>query len=186
MECASEQEAFFREMAAIDALRKAGVVLCNQTIGGEGGQTSSSENLSEKGKARFSKDGAKERHSKIMKQVALTAEFKSAVSKTTTLALRGEARERHLAGLELANAKQSSEDRSNAQLRSFEERPERYEIHSAAAKLLQQNMSQETRESRSSKLTSANLNSWADPEIRAKRIAGMRGKKHTRKCSKGA
>ena len=40
-------------------------------------------------------------------------------------------------------------------------------------------MSQDQKQDISDKLTKANLSSWADPEIRARRIAGMKGAKKT-------
>lgn len=184
MECSSEKEAFFREIAMIRSLKEAGVSICNVTAGGAGGLTSSIENLSLKGKARYSNPEARKQQSDLLKVVSATAEFRNAVSAATKKAIRGEARQRHLDGLLKANASQSSEARSDAQLRSFAENHERIMNHSKAAKLVQQNMSDETRAAKAAKLTAANLVGWANPEIRAKRIAGMLGKKHVRESSK--
>lgn len=48
-----------------------------------------------------------------------------------------------------------------------------------AMKLAHANMPEDKKLGMSLKMTVANLNSWSNPEIRAKRIAGMKGKKKT-------
>lgn len=104
--------------------------------------------------------------------------FRSSVSSGTRKAFENpDVRARHLAALEKVNASQSTEQRSDAQVKSYESNPERRVKVSAWAK--HHNSLPEVKEAKSKASTAANFTSWQDPSIRAKRVAGMKGKKKT-------
>lgn len=143
-------------------------VLCNMTRGREGPQ---SRHMTKEVRNKIG------RHTKRMFQnEEFRNSFKRAIYKSWHDA---GTRERHLEGLRKANCSQSFESRREVQIKSYAQNPERRIRASQAAKEV--NSRPGVMLSKSLKSTETNLKSWANPEICARRIAGMQGKKRKRR-----
>lgn len=185
--CPSHEYAFELEAKYIESLgrKRLGTgLLCNIAKGGDGPDSelmsdpAIRKKISAASKANWAKPESREKQSKIMRSVGKTESFKKAVSEQTKVALNNPTtRAKHLAALGKVNEDLSKESRSASQKKSYEDNPERRVKVSKWAK--ESNLDPAMRRRRSVAVTAANLNSWSDPLIRAKRIAGMQGKKKT-------
>lgn len=163
--------------------RDAGGILCNVAVGGNGPDPSLMQDPEVLARiAAASKANWDDPNFRKIRDAALKAAYKrpetiAKVSEETMRALREpETRAKHLTALKRINAAMTTEQRKNAAAKVQGNRRRRNAKRGAAAA----NANPENQKIRSAASKAMNASTWADPEIRARRIAAMKGKKKTR------
>ncbi len=182
---ATRAEADAAERAAIVAWGRAGRdpdgVLCNVARGGDGPDSTLMQDPEIVAKiaaasARYWSDPlARERQAEAIRTHMADPAYRAASSAAVRNALhKPEIRERHLAGLARVNAAFTKEQRVAAAAKKSEDGKAR-----SIAALLAAHADPEIQAKRRENSREPQKNSWADPEIRARRVAAMKGKKKT-------